>query len=539
MKKRILSKLFLVAFIAGTLVLAGIADNGQAKSSSHSRQANSPTKSSLAVPLHTIKPFELENWHVPETYGSIKESYLGKKGKTIIYIQDAHCNFEAQQNNAKILQDLIRTYGVNLVAVEGSTGIIDTTPFAQFPDKDIKTEVATYFMKKGRITGPEFLSITSDLKFTIYGIEDEKMYKVNYDAFIKSLESKEPIQKAIGELKNYSEILKANIYSPELKDMDKTINDYKNNKTSFSAFADILNKSTEKLKIDISAYPNFAKQIEAKKMEGTIDFKAVDKERTALITKLERTVSKKQISNLVVKSLSFRMGKIGAQEFYDFLIKLATEARLDFSPYKNLTAYSKHLALYASINSSELFTECDKLCEAIQAKLFTTPEQQQLAKIVKDLTFLSDLYELKLSSEDLDYFRTHREDLSSQRFLSFFQQYANRYGIPSLSKDRFSAIDQNFPTVEDFYEAAKKRDHILIENTVNKMQNDAQNIAVLVTGGFHTEGITKQLRDRGFSYVVVTPRITDLNAENYYIDVMTNKKTPFEELLGANEGDNQ
>ena len=533
-------KWFVLSLLVLTLTVGGISSDSHAKQiSAQPGGANVATKSSLAIPLATPKPFDLETWHVPETYGTIKEAHRGNQAKTIVYIQDAHCNFEAQQNNAKILQDLISNYGVKLVAVEGSTGIIDTTPFAQFPDKDIKTEVATYFMKKGRITGPEFLSITSDLKFTIFGIEDEKMYKVNYDAFIKSLESKESIQKAIGEFKRYAEILKVNLYSPELKEMDKTLADYKGNKTSFSAFGDFLKKDIEKLNLDTDPYPNFKKQIQARKMEGNIDFKAVDKERTALISKLEKCINKKQISDLVVKSLSFRMGKIGAQEFYSFLTSLAKEASVDLTPFKNLTAHTEQLVLYASINSAELFVECDMLSDAIQDRLCSSPEQRQLARVVKDLGFLNDLYELKLSSRDLDYFRTHRGDLSSQRFLTFFAQYSNRYGIPNLSKERFSAIDQNFPVVEDFYETAKKRDHILIENAVNKMQNDSQEMAVLVTGGFHTDGITGELKRRGYSYVVITPRITDLNAENYYIDVMTNKKTPFEELLGASEGESQ
>ncbi len=521
----------------GAAALAGLALLGGLIGQNSFGQGTAETKSTLAAPAHSPKPFDVDLWHVPETYGTVKEAYRGKKDRTIIYIQDAHCNFEAQNNNSKILQDLISNYGVHLVAVEGSSGIIDTTPFAQFPDKDIKTEVATYFMKKGRITGPEFLSITSDLKFTIFGIEDEKMYKINYDAFIKSIDSKDAIQKAIGQFKGYAEILKANIYSPELKGMDKALANYKANKMAFSDFTEYLAKSSATAHLDLKGYPNFLLQQEAKKLEAKIDFKGVDKERTALIGKLEKTVSKKQISDLVVKSLSFRMGKVGAEEFYTFLKNLAAETRVDMSPYKNLVTYIAHLKSYGAINTAELFLECDRLAEALQEKLFTGPEQRELVRTVKDLSFLDDLFELKLSCRDLDYFRMHSTDLLSSRFVKFFQQYANRYGIPNVSKEKFEVIDHNFSVVEDFYETAKKRDHILIENTVNKMDTDAQGLAVLVTGGFHTSGITEELKRRGFSFVVVTPRITDLNAENYYIDVMTNKKTPFEELLGSNEGE--
>jgi hypothetical protein len=497
--------------------------------------ADETEQSTLAVPAQGPRTFNLNEWHVPDTYGSIKEVYKGSSSKTVVYIQDAHCNFEAQQNNANILQDLVRNYGVHLVAVEGSTGIIDTTPFAQFPDKDIKTEVATYFMKKGRITGPEYLSITSDLSFRIFGIEDEKMYKINYDAFIKSLDLKTTAQAVISEFDKYASILKANLFTPELKEIDKVLADYKSNDMSFSGYADFLAASAASHSTDLAKYPNFVLQRKAKALEEETDFKAVDQERSSLIGRLEKAANKKQISDLVVKSLSFRMGKIGADEFYFFLRDLAAKSRIGISRYKNLSTYIDHLEVYSKIDTSALFIECDRLAEDIHQQLFKNPEQRQLASIIKELGFLTDLFELKLSSDDLLYYRSHKGDLNSSRFVSFFNQFTGQFGIPHLDRERFSTIDRDTAVIEDFYDAAKKRDTILVHNAVKKMESDAEELAVLVTGGFHTEGITDELKRLGYSYVVVTPRITDLAADNYYIDVMTNKKTPFEELLGVND----
>ena len=98
---------------------------------------------------------------VPEVYGSVKETHKGND-KVVFYLQDAHCNFEAQQNNARILQDLVNQYGIDTVCVEGTAGPIDTTRLASFPDKEAMADVASYFMSQGRITGPEYLAITGD-----------------------------------------------------------------------------------------------------------------------------------------------------------------------------------------------------------------------------------------------------------------------------------------------------------------------------------------------------------------------------------------
>jgi len=90
-------------------------------------------------------------------------------GKLVIHIQDVHCNYEAQSNIAKILESLARRYGLSLVAVEGAEGAIDTSWFKAFPDEEVRKEVADYFMKRGEITGPEFLSITTGYPLRLFG----------------------------------------------------------------------------------------------------------------------------------------------------------------------------------------------------------------------------------------------------------------------------------------------------------------------------------------------------------------------------------
>ena len=109
---------------------------------------------------------------IPRECGLIKARYTANNSKRlIIHIQDAHCNYEAQSNIIRILECLIKNDGLKLVSVEGADGFIDTSWFKAFPDADIRKEVADYFMKKGEITGPEFLSITSDLPIKLFGAE--------------------------------------------------------------------------------------------------------------------------------------------------------------------------------------------------------------------------------------------------------------------------------------------------------------------------------------------------------------------------------
>jgi len=71
----------------------------------------------------------------------------------------------------------------------------------------------------------------------------------------------------------------------------------------------------------------------------------------------------------------------------------------------------------------------------------------------------------------------------------------------------------------------------LIDNMLSQMEKQGVNVAVMVTGGFHSKGLMNILQERQVAYAVVSPRITQKQEYNPYIDIMTNKKTPFEEFL--------
>ena len=46
---------------------------------------------------------------------------------------------------------------------------------------------------------------------------------------------------------------------------------------------------------------------------------------------------------------------------------------------------------------------------------------------------------------------------------------------------------------------------------------------ILVTGGFHTEGLKVKFKEAGYSYLVLSPRISRFDLENPYERVMAGK----------------
>ncbi|MBN1526019.1 MAG: hypothetical protein JW919_00335 [Candidatus Omnitrophica bacterium] len=468
---------------------------------------------------------------IPREVGIVKSRFVGKDPRFIINIQDAHCNYEAQSNIVKILESLIKNDKLSFVAVEGADGIIDTSWFKAFPDEDVRKEVAAYFMKKGEITGPEFLSITSDYDFRLFGAETREYYIKNLNAFTSSYPLKEATEKYYNDIKTALNRLKGYIYSDDLKAMDARIQDYETKKLPFNEYIRFLNSMCEKLRINIRDYDNFFKLVSTLMYEKKIDFKVVDKERSVLIDELSRKSSKDALTELVTQSLSFKVGKISPAEFYDYLKKRAAKEGVDVSKrFPNLANYIIYNAVYAKIENEKLFSDIKQIERAIKDKLFQNDDQRTLDRLSHHADVILNLINIKLLNDDYDYYETHKEEFEPRVFADFIRKQTARYGFAYTVEEPSEAVAKSIPRLEDFYSIAIKRNESLVDNTIQGMKKEGAKFAVLVTGGFHSEGMAKLLEKQGISYMIVCPSITK-DVPTPYIQILTNQRTSFEDIL--------
>jgi hypothetical protein len=467
---------------------------------------------------------------VPRNIGTVKETHLGDNGKLVIHIQDAHCNYEAQSNIARILEHIIRKYKVNLVAVEGADGVVNTEWFKAFPDSEIRRDVADYFMKKGELTGTEFLSITKDYPFTIYGAEDRKTYQKNLIAFLESYPYKEEFKKFYANVKSALGRLKKFIYTKELSELDKKVIQHEEEKIKFSEYVKYLNELSGSKGIDLKEYKNITLLVKSLRYEKDIDFKTVNRERAKLIDELGRKLSKDALSKLVASASEFKQGKIGTEVFHSYLVNLAKENGIPIAgEYKNLTNYIVYSHIYSGIDNEKLFDELELLVGAIKEKMFANENQRVLDRLWTNVNIVLGFAEISLTNKRYEYYLAHRNEFTPEGFAEFIRKKSDNYGL-TYNIDIPQNLESIFSKLVNFYELGLKRDRILVKNMFNGMRGKKTDIAVLVSGGFHTKGISKRLKEKGASYVVVSPAITK-DTESPYISVLTGQKTPFEELF--------
>ncbi|MDD5670548.1 MAG: hypothetical protein PHN49_02800, partial [Candidatus Omnitrophica bacterium] len=130
-----------------------------------------------AVPAVSLAPITIQ---IPESIGKIEESFNGPKGKTIIYIQDAHDSLEAQEHIAGLVDHFVEKYGVQTVYEEGYEGAVPTNEYFGFiRDTALRKKVAYALMDKLRLGGAEYAHVNRKRDFKLIGADSIRYHLEN------------------------------------------------------------------------------------------------------------------------------------------------------------------------------------------------------------------------------------------------------------------------------------------------------------------------------------------------------------------------
>ncbi|MBN2453494.1 MAG: hypothetical protein JXB40_04455, partial [Candidatus Omnitrophica bacterium] len=483
---------------------------------------------SFKPPVNVASPI-----NVPKDVAVTKEVYTAPGDRTIINIQDAHASLGAQESIASVLDSLATNYDLKLIAIEGSSGYVDTSILSTFPDDNIKKDTAKHFMAAGKLSAGEFFAITSGKQIAVYGIEDKSLYLENADQFRAIHEAGAAIAPDIKNLLAALKTLQDKIYSQDMKDLTANSVLHKDGKLTFTQRWSLVKELADKTHSDYRRYENLTKLVEALKLEKGISFDKANKERDALIDTLSKQVSKQNLEEIVLKSLLFKTGKISQGEYYIFLQDKAEKADIDASNYKNLITYTEYITLYESIDLTAIFEEVRAFEDQIMEKIFTGEDQKKLYEISKCAEFLKDLFEMKLTNADFAYLSTHIENCNAAFTASYIKDASLKYGVVLSGGYDLGKIFNDVPMALSFYRTAEKRNHTILANTIERMKEKGQNVAALITGGYHSQGITELLRQNRTSYIVILPKFDASKGERPYVAILTNQKDDYDNLLAS------
>ncbi|MGD9015359.1 MAG: hypothetical protein PVI33_04995, partial [Candidatus Omnitrophota bacterium] len=146
-------------------------------------------------------------------------------------------------------------------------------------------------------------------------------------------------------------------------------------------------------------------------------------------------------------------------------------------------------------------------------------DQRKLKEISESLGILVQVFNLELTPEDYEYFQANKSNFLTASWIDFLTENCRIYNL-TTSPTVSNIIDDNLEHLQGFYQLGIAREEAFVKNLSYKMDEENEKLAVLITGGFHKPGVTQILKDKGYSYMVVTPVITQRSDSSLYFSVL-------------------
>ncbi|MFH1799306.1 MAG: hypothetical protein ABH891_00465 [Candidatus Omnitrophota bacterium] len=517
------------------------------------------------------------------TLDGLYEAPLQQDPKLILHIQNAHANYGAQQKIKELLQYLEKQYAMKTVFVEGASEDLNPDYLKMFPDRERNMKLAEFLAKQGELTGAELYLLEADhgpqtadhnqrtdskLQATVsslksgpvraVGIENAELYRENYDALKKVFGSEATVKRYLEGFEGRLSTLASKVFS---KDLLKLLGEWKKFEKGHREFMpyvkSLASESKRVLGVDLESllsqveWPQITRLLVLQTMEKELDMQKGLAERDQLI----RFLKEKRVSaNLILAIENFRDQQVtilqGTQggtaapvEPRDLMEQLVTEAGpkgFYFYNYPHFSLYAGYLILKSEMDPKGLFSEIRVLFTRILDRLAGSQREKQLLELYRNKELVRKLLNLELTRKDWQEVLAKKDLLAMDPLVAGLKEIgtavSRESGLP-LTNFETKPVNPKFrkevtevqEAAYKFYEAARKREDVFYEKIDSVMRKESLSKAVLITGGFHTDGITELLREHEVSYGILTPRLSEKSDENLYRNVMLmNRSYPFE-----------
>lgn len=445
-------------------------------------------------------------------------------GPLVLHIQDVHGNLEAQRNMSGMVLALAKKQNP-LVGLEGAAGAFDTNSFHAYPDQDIVKSVADFFLEKDLIGGPEHAGVVASKSITLWGVEDPALYLAHVDAVKASLAGRNAAETLTVGWAALMEELKQKHFSSELREYDHNQSLYEQDRRGLGEYVETLKKFQSAAK-SAEALPNVEKLLVAARREKTMDFESVENERRSLVEGLATRLSVPELQDLVRRSLDLKSGAIGQRAYQSHLRSLCAKHKLDLSRYPRLIDYMTYVADSETIERDALLDELARLETSAQDALVQTSAQREVVALSRDLSRLKKIFANEMTPADWTAYESRRTEIA---------RIGRRLETLAVGRTVAGPADWNafIGPYEDFCRKALARNAALADRLLEKMKADRKTTAVLVAGGFHTDGLVDLLAARGATVAVLTPKIGPVDGTDNYLDVFANDPLPVEKIFAG------
>ncbi|HXV27411.1 MAG TPA: hypothetical protein VD913_00450, partial [bacterium] len=465
---------------------------------------------------------------LPDSLGRVTEfvNNPSSPDRIIIHVQTAHGQYEAQKNIEAILDFLHQNYGIKLLLLEGGSHKLRPELFRFFPqDPELNSKILEALTREAQLTGAEAFLVKASGDIQGWGVENSAAYDKNRQAFKRVIEGRPVLDKYLNFLYLAVEKAADPILNKDLKHFLRLQRASEESKISPAEWLRELKKSAQDyLDLDLNGvvsqidWPFLVRYFRLEKIEAKIDPTKVHQETETFLRELKSlkldptTVEAvnaviENRSGDAVKQINPKRGQTlkfaplpfstPTRSLFERLLG-QLPANFSFQKYPHLRLFIQQQILLEELMGDKLYEEVSRLSEAISGQLAKTEQEERILYLLKGYSLLKKLFALELSREEYQtYFRNN--DLFSPASLE-----------TALKRTLPGGVSIYFRHAADFYEGAIDREAWMMRNVSRRMEGLKVQKAVLITGGFHTEGLKPLILDSGYSYVQITPRVEKL-----------------------------
>lgn len=356
-------------------------------------------------------------------------------------------------------------------------------------------------------------------------------YRSNRQSFQKVLRAKEKTDAFLADVNAQIDRLTSPYLNAALKSFLRQLDAYEMKQINLLTWLRFLKQAALRhLEIDFDDpfyqkdWPMLIRIYRLQEIESSLDRVLIETERAAFLkylqdSKLPRTLIKK-----VDSILDFPLGR--ANSFSTFqngepvhtVGKMLEHLPKDFSfkPYSHLKLYLQFMIFQSEMKAPALFDEMSSLQEKILQKIAKSEKEKRLLDLFKNYGLLKKLFALELTFNEYETLAARKSDLQPSQMIQRFEGINTDNRVRNVQFTHLDDIDHLYELAVSFYQGAHQRDTLMANRVLEKLTELKLDKAVLVTGGFHSQGMRQFFEKRGFSYLLVSPRISNASDDQAY-----------------------
>ncbi|MDR3113135.1 MAG: hypothetical protein LBU09_02030, partial [Endomicrobium sp.] len=449
---------------------------------------------------------------VPFNIGRITDFFNAGGDKVIVNIQDLHAHEETQRNINNILAFLDSRYGIENIYIEGAVGNADTSWLSDIKDGEIGKAVIERLIRDGKLTGAEYYAVTHSKNLILKGIENEKLYLENFKRLGQIYKEREEISLSMLSVTATYKEAAAAYYSRENREFLKRYDRYKNGSYPSDKFFRYLMSRAQKAGVNFANYPVIVSFAELIKTQNRLDASKINSQIAKFLEDLKNELSFKEY-----KKLSDMMGAPEKEGSLYLALSQVYDEKGYGKKYPALKEFFDFINLNQNINPIDLLSEENLIVKDITYKFSKSPAEREVISLGFLLSLFDGYLNNKITAKDYSFLSQNKDVLNG-----LWKKYVSAAGLAQIEK--YEKLFNDFYTVN-----IERNRHFLktiggelpppaiqkvrlIEPSSRKLAQDllkdAKNIDIVITGGFHTNDLAKLMGDNGYSYVVITPNVT-------------------------------